>query len=68
MRNLFVLSAGIAVLLFSVPCDAQPQGVTMDRINTILPLEGAPPAIPGPYEVISESAFGSPGHVLFRLK
>jgi len=31
-----------------------------------LPVEGAPLAVPGPYEVTSEAAFGSPGHMLFR--
>jgi dienelactone hydrolase len=38
----------------------------MEMINTTLPLEGAPLAEPGPYEVVSEPAFGSPGHVVFR--
>ena len=37
-----------------------------DLVRTTLPLEGAPKAIPGPYKVISEPAFGSPGHVVFR--
>jgi dienelactone hydrolase len=66
MRNLFVFSSGIAILLFSVISNAQTQGITMDMVNTTLPLEGAPPAEPGRYKVISEGAFGSPGHVLFR--
>ena len=66
MRNSFVFCAVIALLLSSVTVNAQPQGVTMDMVNTTLPLEGAPPAEPGPYEVTSEGAFGSPGHVLFR--
>ena len=66
MRNFFVFSSGIAILLSVAICNAQPQGITMDMVNTTLPLEGAPPAEPGPYKVISEGAFGSPGHVLFR--
>ncbi len=66
MRNLFILSTCIALLLFGVIGNAQPQGITMEKVNTTLPLEGAPRAEPGPYEVTSESAFGSPGHVLFR--
>jgi hypothetical protein len=45
---------------------AQPPGVTMEDIQRQLPLEGAPLAIPGPYEVISEPAFGLPSHILFR--
>lgn len=66
MQNLFCSGIAAAILLFSVVGNAQPQGVSMDRVNTTLPLEGAPPAEPGPYEVVSENAFGSPGHVLFR--
>lgn len=50
--------AGLAV--------AQPPGVTMEDIGRQLPLEGAPLAIPGPYEVLSEPAFGLEGHVIYR--
>jgi hypothetical protein len=35
-------------------------------INTTLPLEGAPRAVPGPYAVESGPAAGSPGHVVYR--
>jgi hypothetical protein len=35
-------------------------------IATALPVEGAPLAVPGPYKVVSEPAFNSPGHVVFR--
>jgi predicted alpha/beta-hydrolase family hydrolase len=66
MGKFFVFSSGIAMLLFSVISHAQPQGITMDMINTTLPLEGAPPAKSGPYEVTSERASGSPGILLFR--
>lgn len=66
MRKLFFPGIAAAMLLFGLAGNAQPQGNIMDRVNTTLPLEGAPPAEPGPYEVTSESAFGSPGHVLFR--
>ena len=66
MRNLLFIGFGSAFLLFSAGCYAQPQGITMDMVNTTLPLEGAPPAEPGPYKVTSEGAFGSPGHILFR--
>ncbi|MEJ2112123.1 MAG: hypothetical protein P8Z37_19910 [Acidobacteriota bacterium] len=66
MRSIYILVTFTAVVLFNGICNAQPQGITMDRINTTLPLEGAPPAVPGPYEVTSEGAFGSPGHILFR--
>ena len=38
----------------------------MEMINTVLPLEGAPLAVPGANEVMSEPAFESPGHVVYR--
>lgn len=66
MRRFLLLSSSIALLLFSASSNAQPQGITMDQVNTTLPLEGSTPAEPGPYKVTSEGAFGSPGHILFR--
>lgn len=45
---------------------AQPPGITFEDIARELPLEGAPLAIPGPYEVLSEPAFGLPSHVVYR--
>jgi len=45
---------------------AQPAGVTRDMISRALPLEGAPKAEPGPYQVTSEPAFGSPGLQVYR--
>jgi hypothetical protein len=50
--------AGVAV--------AQPPGITMEEIGRQLPLEGAPLAIPGPYEVVSEPAFGLQSHRIYR--
>jgi dienelactone hydrolase len=35
-------------------------------IERSLPLDGAPLAEPGPYQVTSEGAFGSPGYLVFR--
>jgi hypothetical protein len=55
-----VLLAGAGALL------AQPPGITREMIERALPLEGAPLAIPGPYKILSETAFGSPGHRVFR--
>ncbi len=55
-----VLFAGAGV------CLAQPPGVTREMIERALPLEGAPLAEPGPYQVTSEVAFGSPGHLVFH--
>ena len=36
------------------------------QVATALPLEGAPLAVPGPYQVIGGPAFNSPGHVVYR--
>jgi hypothetical protein len=47
-------------------CLAQPPGITPEMIATALPVEGAPLAEAGPYEVTSEAAFGAPGLMLFR--
>lgn len=45
---------------------AQPPGITMDMINTVLPEEGAPLAEAGKYAVTSEAAFNSPRHTVHR--
>jgi hypothetical protein len=47
-------------------CLAQPPGITREMISRALPLEGAPKAEPGPYQVLSEPAFGSPGLQVYR--
>src|SRR5580765_7846777 len=65
MRTSIVSSAAALLLLSSVSFD-QPPGIRNDLVGTTLPLEGAPKAIPGPYKVIKDSAFGSAGHVVFR--
>src|SRR5690349_20472712 len=59
-----LLSAAAALLALGAAAYAQPP--RNDLVATTLPLEGAPKAIPGPYKVMSEPAFGSPGHVVFR--
>ena len=51
-----------ALLTCAGACLAQPPGITPEMIGRSLPLEGAPLAVPGPYKVTSETAFGSPGH------
>jgi hypothetical protein len=58
--------ASIFLLAFAGVAVAQPPGITMEEIGRQLPLEGAPLAVPGPYAVISEPAFGMPTHVIFR--
>jgi len=55
-----------ALLLFAGVCSAQPPGITREMIERALPVEGAPLAVPGPYAITSETAFGSPGLVVFR--
>jgi hypothetical protein len=64
-----VMTAG-TVVLFAIPGSgyAQPPfaNVTPDMIRTSLPVEGAPLVEKGAYEVTSEPAFGSPGHVVVR--
>ncbi len=57
-----------AMLLTGVGvCLAQPPpGITPEMISRSLPLEGAPLAEPGPYQITSESAVGTPGFLVFR--
>ena len=65
MRKTIVVAAA-AFLGGAGACLAQPAGVTRDMISRALPLEGAPKAEPGPYQVASETAFGSPGFHVYR--
>jgi hypothetical protein len=65
MRKTIVVAAA-AFLAGTGACLAQPAGVTRDMISRALPLEGAPKAEPGPYQVTSEPAFGSPGFHVYR--
>jgi hypothetical protein len=65
MLRTSIISAAALLGLTGV-CAAQPPGITPEMIATALPLEGAPPAVPGPYEITSGAAFGSPGHMVFH--
>ena len=61
----------ILTLALAVVIDAQQRGggrggFDAAAIATALPLEGAPPALPGPYKVEGGPAFNSPGHVVYR--
>ena len=59
--------AAVAVLLIGAGVGfGQPAGITRDMIERALPLEGTPLAVPGPYKVTSEGAFGSPNHLVFH--
>jgi hypothetical protein len=65
MHKTIVVAA--AVLLTGAGlCLAQPPGITREMIERALPLEGAPKAEPGPYQVTSEGAFGSPDLHVYR--
>ncbi len=64
-RTSMVCSAS-ALLAMAGAAFAQPPGITMEQINTTLPLEGAPLAVPGPYQVTSGPAFGKPGLMVFH--
>jgi hypothetical protein len=59
-----------ALALFAIAtsgrADAPFANFTMDMVRTHLPVEGAPLAEKGAYEVTSEPAFGAPGHVIVR--
>src|SRR5262245_61423594 len=56
-----------ALVALAAPSFAQPPaGITPEMINTTLPLEGAPLAVAGPYQVTSGPAFGSPGLMVFH--
>ena len=62
-----IMMAAAAALLISASLTlAQPPGITPEMISRSLPLEGAPLAVPGPYKVTSEAAFGSPGLHVYR--
>jgi len=61
-----LVAAATMLLPIAGVCLAQPPGITREMIERALPLEGAPLAEPGPYQVTSERAFGSPGYLVFR--
>ena len=66
MSKTTMVSAAAALLAFAGVCSAQPPGITPEMIATALPVEGAPLAEPGPYDVTSAAAFGSPGLMVFQ--
>jgi hypothetical protein len=62
-----VAAAAFALLALSEVCAAQgPPGITPEMINTTLPEEGAPKAVPGKYAVTAEAAFRAPGFRTFH--
>lgn len=61
-----IVAAAAVLLTGASMCLAQPPGITREMIARALPLEGAPKAEPGPYQVTSEAAFGAPGLHVYR--
>jgi hypothetical protein len=61
-----IIAAATVFLAGAGLCLAQPPGITREMIERALPLEGAPLAEPGPYQVTSEPAFGSPSLHIYR--
>ena len=61
-----IVAAAAALLTSAGVCLAQPAGITPEMIGRSLPLEGAPLAEPGPYQITSEDAFGTPGFRVFH--
>ena len=61
-----IVAAAAVFLIGAGVCFGQPPGITREMIQRALPLEGAPKAEPGPYEVTSEAAFDAPGLHMFR--
>ena len=61
-----IIAAAAVFLTGASVCLAQPAGITREMIDRALPLEGAPKAEPGPYQVTSEAAFGAAGLHVYR--
>ena len=61
MSKTTILGSAAALVAVAGAALAQPPGITMALINTTLPLEGAPRALPGPYQVTTGAASGAPG-------
>ena len=60
------IGSATALVAFTGAAIAQPPGITPEMIATALPVEGAPLAVAGPYQTMSEPTFGKPGLVVFR--
>jgi hypothetical protein len=66
MRTSTSAFASLALLAIAGIAGAQTPGVNLRDVGRQLPLEGAPLAIPGPYDVVKEPAFGLEGQVIWR--
>jgi len=65
MKKTIIVTAAVLLTGTGV-CLAQPPGITREMISRALPLEGAPKAELGPYQVTSEPAFGAAGFQVYR--
>src|SRR5438128_10347085 len=61
-----MLCAASVLLALAGGAAAQPPGITPEMINTTLPLEGAPLAVAGPYQVTSGAIKNAPGLMVFH--
>jgi hypothetical protein len=65
MKHAFTLAAGLAILSTSAIAQLPP-GINMEAVNTVLPEEGAPKAVPGKYAVTSGAATGNDALRIYR--
>ena len=66
MTKTTIVCAASVLLALVGAAIAQPPGITAEMINTTLPLEGAPLAVAGPYQVTSGAIKNSPGLMVFH--
>jgi len=66
MSKTTIVCSTAALLALAASAFAQPPGITAEMINTTLPLEGAPLAVAGQYQVTSGAAFGNAGLMVFH--
>jgi hypothetical protein len=66
MSKTAIVCSAAALVALAAPSFAQPPGITREMINTTLPLEGAPLAVAGPYQVTSGAVKNAPGLMVFH--
>ena len=66
MTKTRIVFAASVLLVLAGAAGAQPPGITAEMINTTLPLEGAPLAVAGPYQVTSGAIKNAPGLMVFH--
>ena len=68
MKQIHLLATAGLVLLAPLALAQMPPGVTMEMVNTVLPEEGAPKAVPGKYAVTQGVAQGNEALKVFHPK